>query len=159
MTAVRMIFAMTSATSKNVDHELLNIFLRRSDRHLAAMALYFFATEGQLLETSIWKIPFLDPVTKTILEHAILSAVDISRRDALSLIDATSFSPLEVEPVASLIKSGVKMCRMHWCGQHWTTVLREFKRYTGIDLVSRLQRMQTADIFPDLMTAIASREI
>jgi hypothetical protein len=116
------------------------------------VALRFFSTVGQSIESSVWKIPFLDPVTKGIVQHVVLSATDIIRRDVSILID--TMWPAHPERMGNQIRMGIRICRMHWFGPHFKKVCEEFKKQVGIDLMSKIETMRTQDAFPDLMAAM-----
>jgi hypothetical protein len=140
------------ATSINADSELIKIFLRRSLRHIATIALRFFATHGESIETSIWKVPFLNPVTKGIVQHIVLSATDVVRRDALMLIN--SMSPVQSNQRANQVKLGITICRMHWWPTHLKKVREEFKKNVGVDLRAKIATMHAQDSFREVMAAL-----
>ena len=144
------------ATSENADFDLLKILLQRPLRHCAAVALRFFATHGQSIETSVWKNSFLDPITKVIVEHVVLSATDIVRRDVLILINNT-MCRAHPERTANEIRIGIKFCRLHWFPDHLKKVRQEFKRYVGFDLEPEIESINARDTFSKVMTAL-SRE-
>lgn len=110
---------------------LFEIFLRRSDSHIAAVCESFRNRFGSGLVEEILEF-ILSPLTKDILLYAIETAVDISSRDK-RLIRESLIDHEEDE------KFPIRVCRMHWCNWYWQAI-GDYFAGSGVNLENELKR-------------------
>jgi len=119
---------------------LLDIFLRRSDGHIAAMCTLFESIEHKSMDTAVDDAWIFGSAKRRIIIHAIRTASNMVRRD-VQLIK----SDLDLHVLYSPDKIfGIRICRMQKYPQHWYLVLNEFEKFTGQDFISFV-RVRGAD--------------
>jgi hypothetical protein len=124
--------------------EILNIFLRSSDRHIWQMATYYLSTVHMPLDVAIESSTLKD-ITKVIAIQAIRSATDVVSRDVMLLKQASKQATIDK------LTLGIRVCRMHWFS-HWKQTLNEFKRSTGTGVAE----LRAEDgLFGELIAAMA----
>ena len=132
--------------------KLFNILLRRNDRHISQINLFFHMKEGKDLDKIIRKSPLLSKTTKKVAIHAIRTATNLVDRDVKMLREALGGEGLVSRGNKEVL--GIRVCRMHWYKQHWLSVKEGYKAKTNNQLGNVLK--SKSGLFRDLMVALAS---
>lgn len=104
---------------------LLNIFLNRSDSHIAQIAALYKKQKNKDLDEAIQKLTEFSRREKQLVLHALRTATNITSRDALLLRDTMRTANDE-----NSLKLGIRLTRMHWFTQHWIQVKSEYQKIT-----------------------------
>lgn len=124
---------------RNQESVLFNIFLRRSDPHIASIIDSFQGSENKPLDETIAKYDRLSDLAKRILLHAIRGVSNMVRRDVLYLwedVCSDTASWLHPPDQARLC---VRICRMHKYHQHWHIVMKDFETLKGKSFISYIK--------------------
>lgn len=118
---------------KALHDPLFDILLRRNDRHLAQINMYFRMKEGKDLYKIIRKSTTISKWTRKVAGVAIRSAICLVDKDVkllrLALEGDGPVSRGNNDVVA------VRVCRMHWYAQHWLGVKEGFRQKTNKQLI------------------------
>ena len=98
--------------------ELLDIFLRSSDGHIARLSGHYLTTQHIRLHIAI-EGSAQKSHTNVIAIQALRSATDIVHRDGSLLKETRSRLPRD------RLTLGIRVCRMHWY-LHWVQIKTEF---------------------------------
>ena len=112
---------------------MYDLFLRRSDEHIAAIATSFERTESRQLATALEFNAGLNISMQTLLSHAVRSAESVATRDALQIASALSnMSPQSLRwPRPGEWGLAIKICRICRSPGYTKLVFNEMKRVTG----------------------------
>ena len=134
------------------DQQLLGILLRRNDSHIEQVALYFLTQTRRELYQAICQSLFLKTMTRKIAVHAIMTAENITYRDAMLLRDVRSRNSLMGSANDELL--GVRVCRFHWYTQHWRQVKAKYLGSKEREFVDTMNSTKNG-LFRDLMVSMA----
>ena len=129
-----------------------DILLRRSDPHIASIALYYSMESGLKLDEAIRRNMSIPSMTRKIVLHAVRSATDLPYRDVMLLRDAMVANNL----IGNVVKEklGIRVCRMHWHRRHWQNVKAVYVGHKGEEFVDKWKNKK--GIFRDLIMSMAS---
>ena len=118
---------------KALHEPLFDILLRRNDRHLAQINMYFRMKEGKELYKIIRRCNIISKWTRKVAGVAIRSAISLVDKDVKLLRLA-----LEGDGPVSRGNNdvlAVRVCRMHWYAQHWLKVQEGFRAKKNKQLI------------------------
>ena len=130
--------------------ELFNILLRRSDQHLAQVAIFYRMKAEMDLDEGIRRTQKMSSMTRKIAAHAVRTATNLAHRDAMLLFKAMGSE--------SILRRGrdemlaLRVCRMHWYRHHWRQVRQTYLRLKGRQLVEKMS--DKSGLLGDLMVAM-----
>lgn len=136
-------------------HDLLRIFLQRSDPHIQRLSTMFNSQTGKELDNVIRTHAWLDKDIKKIVVHAIRTAVNMTYRDVMLLRDVLGAnSPFRI---GSSEKLGIRVVRLHWYPHHWQQVRAAYNSLTGKEFRHVMERETRIEMeFGGMMAALAS---
>ena len=131
--------------------ELFNILLRRSNEHIMQVNVYYCVMKGSRgLHEDLRRNSAMPTMMKKIAVQAVRSATDPTYRDVMLLKDVLGSGSIGRN--GSSEKLAIRICRMHWYGQHWRQVKSGYIGYTQGDLVDKVRGQR--GLLRDLLVAI-----
>jgi hypothetical protein len=124
---------------RDQDKVLFNIFLRRSDTHIASVINSFDEIENKPLDEAIMGYDHLHRFAKNILLHAIRSVSNMARRDALYLRQDVDYNRSVVWDPVDTERLCARVCRMHKYPQHWHVIMKDFENLANGSFISSIR--------------------
>jgi hypothetical protein len=130
--------------------ELFNIVLRRSDQHLAQVAMFYRTKASMDLDEAIRRTQSMPSMTRKIAAHAVRTATNLAHRDAMLLFKAMGSESIFRRGRDEML--ALRVCRMHWYRHHWRQVRQVYLRLKGRQLVEKMS--DKSGLLGDLMVAM-----
>lgn len=130
--------------------ELFNILLRRSDRHISQINVFYSMKGGMQLDEAIRRTQSMDSITRKIATHAVRTATNMVHRDVMLLRKAMGSESIFGRGKDEML--ALRICRMHWYRHHWRQIRQAYLRIKGRQLVDKMN--DKSGLLRDLMVAM-----